>query len=213
MHTISDKPMAKHEDSIDSQILARIAAAEPGQVFSPRHLLDLGSREAVDQALSRHCRAGRLRKVARGLYDLPQTHPLLGELAPSTDAIAAALAGRDAIRLQPAGAYAANILGLSEQVPVKIVYLTDGPSRRVKVGTREIVLKRTTPRNMATAGRASGLVIQALRWLGRRHVDERTVAALRRNLTPEDKATLLRDAHLAPAWIGAIFRDLASGAP
>jgi len=198
--------MGKHTDSIDAQIMARIQA---GQVFAPRQFLDLGSREAVDQALSRHCRAGRLRKVARGLYDLPRSHPLFGGLAVSTEAVATALAGRDAIRLQPSGAYAANILGLSEQVPVKIVYLTDGPSRRIKVGEREILLKHTTPRNMATAGRVSGTVIQALRWLGRGHVDEKVVAILRRNLKPEDRATLLKDAHLAPAWIGAIFRRLA----
>lgn len=201
--------MGKHSQSIDSQILSRIAAAGKGAVFTPRQFLDLGSREAVDKALSRHARTGTLRKLARGLYDLPQTHPRLGELATSSDAIAAALKGRDAIRLQPTGAYAANILGLSDQVPMRLVFLTDGPSRRVTVGNREIVLKRTTPRNMATAGRASGLVIQALRWLRKDNVDEKAVAKLRRNLKPEDKATLLADAHLAPAWISAIFHQLA----
>jgi len=203
--------MGKHSQSIDSKILSRIAAAGKGDVFTPRQFLDLGSREAVDQALSRHARTGTLRKLARGLYDLPQTHPRFGELTTSSDAIAAALKGRDAIRLQPTGAYAANILGLSDQVPMRLVFLTDGPSRRVTVGNREIVLKRTTPRNMATAGRASGLVIQALRWLRKDNVDEKVVAKLRRNLKPEDKATLLADAHLAPGWISAIFHQLAPG--
>jgi hypothetical protein len=201
--------MGKHFTSIDSQILARVEAAGIGAVFTPRQFLDLGSREAVDQALSRHARAGTLRKVARGLYDLPHKHPRLGDLAASTDAIAAALKGRDAIRLQPTGAYAANILGLSDQVPMRIVFLTDGPSRRVTVGNREIMLRHTTPRNMATAGRASGLVIQALRWLRKENVDEKIVAKLRRNLKPEDRAALIADAHLAPAWISAIFHRLA----
>jgi hypothetical protein len=201
--------MGKHTQSIDSKVLSRINAAGPDTVFSPRQFLDLGSRDAVDQALSRHCRAGRLRKVARGLYDVPRIHPRLGQLSASSDAIANALKGRDAIRLQPSGAYAANILGLSEQVPVRLVFLTDGPGRRVKLGRQEIVLKHTTPRNMATAGRASGLVIQALRWLHKRNVDDKVIAKLRRNLKPEDKAELLNDAHLAPAWIGAIFHELA----
>jgi len=201
--------MGKHSQSIDSRILSRIQAASPGQVFAPRQFLDLGSRDAIDQALSRQCRAGAIRKVARGLYDLPRDHPRFGRLAPSSDAIANALKGRDAIRLQPSGAYAANILGLSDQVPVRLVFLTDGPSRRVTVGGREIVLKRTTPLNMATAGRASGLVIQALRWLGKEHVDDRVVANLRRHLKPEDKAVLLADAHLAPGWIAAVFHQLA----
>jgi hypothetical protein len=178
-------------------------------VFAPRQFLDLGSREAVDQALSRHARAGTLRKVARGLYELPRQHARFGSIPASTEAIAEAIKGRDAVRLQPAGAYAANALGLSEQVPVRAVYLTDGPSRRVKIGKREILLKHTTPRNMATAGRPSGMVIQALRWIGQKHVDEKLVGKLRRNLKPEDRAGLINDAHLAPAWIAAIFRELA----
>lgn len=178
-------------------------------MFTPREFLDLGSRDAVDKALSRHARAGTLRKIARGLYELPRTHPRFGELTASADAIAEALKGRDALRLQPTGAHAANVLGLSTQVPMRVVFLTDGPSRRVTIGNREVVLKHTTPRNMATAGRASGLVIQALRWLRKENVDENVIAKLRRNLKPADKATLLADAHLAPAWISAIFHQLA----
>jgi len=201
--------MGRHTQSIDSQVLSRIQAAGPGQVFTPRQFLDLGSRDAIDHALSRQCRAGTIRKITRGLYDLPRDHPRFGRLSPSSDAIATALKGRDAIRLQPSGAHAANMLGLSDQVPVRMVFLTDGPSRRVTVDRREIVLKRTTPRNLATAGRASGLVIQALRWLGKQNVDDRVVAKLRRHLKPEDKAVLLEDAHLAPGWIAEIFHKLA----
>ena len=204
--------MGKHTQSIDSKILLRIRAAGAEHVFTPRHFLDLGGRGAVDKALSRHAKAGTLRKLARGLYDLPRTHPRLGVLPASSDAIANALKGRDAIRLQPSGAYAANMLGLSDQVPVRLVFLTDGPTRRVTIGKQEILLKQTTPRNMATAGRASGLVIQALRWLGQRHIDDKLIAKLRRNLKPQDRANLLQDAHLAPAWIGDIFHQLAKDA-
>lgn len=205
--------MGKHSQSIDSNIISRIRAADPDQVFTPRQFLDLGSRDAVDQALSRHRKAGTLRKLARGLYHLPRTHPRFGPLPASSEAIANALKGRDAIRLQPSGAYAANILGLSDQVPVRLVFLTDGPARRVTIGKQEIVLKKTIPRNMATAGRPSGLVIQALRWLGKRHIDDKMIARLRRNLKPEDKATLLQDVHLAPAWIGEIMRQVAAPVP
>ncbi|OGA04573.1 MAG: hypothetical protein A3H35_17585 [Betaproteobacteria bacterium RIFCSPLOWO2_02_FULL_62_17] len=201
--------MGKHAHSIDTQVIDRIQTAAGGRVFTPRDFLDLGSRYAVDQALSRNCRAGRLRKVTRGLYDVPRTDPQLGRLSASTDAIADALRGRDAIRLQPTGAYAANMLGLSDQVPMKIVYLTDGRSRRVTIDNREIVLKRTTPRNMATAGRLSGLVIQTLRWLGQKNVDDTVIAKLRRNLKPADRAGLLADVQFAPAWIATIFRRLA----
>lgn len=202
--------MGKHAQSIDTKIFDRIRRNAFGRVFSARDFLDLGSRPAIDQTLSRHCRAGRLRKIARGLYDLPRLDPQLGQLSPNSDAIADALKGRDAIRLQPTGAHAANMLGLSDHVPVKIVYLTDGPSRRVTVGGLDIVLKHTTTRNMATAGRLSGLVIQALRWLGKDHVDDSIVAKLRRNLKSADRAALVRDAPYAPAWIARIFHELAS---
>lgn len=202
--------MGKHAQSIDSKILARIQAGEPGQVFSPRQFLDLGSRGAVDQALSRHCRSGTLRKVARGLYDLPRIHPRLGQLSASSDAIATALKGRDAIRLQPSGAYAANMLGLSDQVPVRTVFLTDGRSRKVQLGKHQIVLKNTTTRQMATAGRVSGTVIQALRWLGQRYIDDRMVAILRRRLSDSDKQQLLKDLRYAPAWIAEIMRKVAA---
>lgn len=204
--------MGKHKQSVDNQILGRIHAKGRGWVFTPADFLDLGSRTAVGLALMRHARSGTIRKLARGLYDIPRTHPRFGQLAADSNAIANALKGRDAIRLQPSGAYAANILGLSDQVPVRLVFLTDGPSRRVTIGKQEIVLKQTTPRNMATAGRISGTVIQALRWLGRRHVDDIVIARLRRNLKPQDKTTLLQDAALAPAWIGAIFHRLAKEA-
>lgn len=205
--------MGKHAQSIDTQVLDRIKRKASGRVFTARDFLDLGSRAAIDQTLSRYCRTGRLRKIARGLYDLPRTDPQLGRLSPNADAVAAALKGRDAIRLQPAGAHAANLLGLSDQVPVKTVYLTDGPSRRVKAGGVEIVLKRTTTRNMSTAGRLSGLVIQALRWLGKDHVDAVVIAKLRRNLKPSDRAALVRDAAYAPAWIAKVFHELASDDP
>ncbi len=201
--------MAKHKKSVNNQILSRIKTKKGGWVFTPADFLDLGSRTAVGLALMRHARAGTIRKLARGLYDVPRTHPTFGKLAPDTNAVANALKGRDAIRLQPSGAYAANILGLSDQVPTRLVLLTDGPSRRVKIGNQEIVLKQTSPRNMATAGRISGTVIQALRWLGQRHVDDTTIARLRRSLKPEDKATLLQDVSHAPSWIGAIFHQLA----
>lgn len=194
---------------IEPTMLSMIQGHGGGWVFTPSAFARVGTPRSVGMALTRLSRKGTIRQLARGLYEVPKSHPRLGAVPASTEAIAKALAGRHAIRLQPMGAYAANELGLSEQVPVRTVFLTDGPSRRVKIGKREIVLKRTTPRNMATAGRPSGMVIQALRWIGQRHVDANVVAKLRRNLRPEDRAALVKDAHLAPAWIAAIFRELA----
>jgi hypothetical protein len=202
--------MGKHAQSIDSQVLSRITAKGPGWVFTPSNFIDLGSRDAIASALKRHKKEGTIRQLARGLYDYPRQDPQLGTLSPSVDSVANAIKGRDAIRLQPSGAYAANLLGLSEQVPMRVLFLTDGPSRNVKIGKQQILLKKTTPRNMATAGKASGLVIQALRYLGRRSVDDSMVKKLRRRLKADDKEQLLKDIRYAPVWIGEALKKIAA---
>ncbi len=195
--------------SIDNKIKNRIYGTGRGSVFTPSDFVDLGSRVAVDKALSRLAAKGTLRRLARGLYDFPRQDAQLGPLFPTVHAVASALKGRDAIRLQPAGGYAANLLGLSDQVPMRVVFLTDGASRRVLLGRQQIILKRTTPRNVAAAGKVSGLVMQALRHLGRRHIDDRVIALLRKRLSDRDKKQLLKDASLAPGWIAEIMRRLA----
>ena len=203
------KSSRKHPQSTDSQILAAIARQGRGSVFVPADFLDLGSREAVDIVLHRLVRKGSIRRLARGVYDLPEEHPVLGPLQPSADKVAEALAGRDHTRLQPAGAYAANALGLSEQVPAKVVFLTDGPTRTVKIGPTTIQLRRTTAKNMAAAGRLSGLLIQALRELGKEHVTPQRCEHLKRTLPANKRRELLKDLRLAPAWMHPIFRELA----
>jgi len=201
--------MSKHANSTDSKILRRIRSHKRGWVFTPDSFMDLGTRRAVDLALMRHRGSGLIRQLARGLYDYPKMDPQLGMLQPSTGDIAGALAGRDATRLQPSGAYAANLLGLSTQVPMKVVYLTDGRTRIVQIGQRQIILKHTTPRNMATAGKTSGLVIQALRYLGKKNVDQQIISQLDRRLDTDARRQLINDIRYAPAWIADIIRQLA----
>ncbi len=199
----------KSTQSVDSKVISRIKSRGKGSVHVPGDFFDLGSRQAIDLSLHRLVKKGILRRLARGVYDFPEQHPVLGLLAPSADTIAHALSGRDQTRLQPAGAYAANALGLSEQVPAKAVFLTDGPSRTVKIGPMTIQLRRTTPRNMAAAGRLSGLVIQAFRELGKDHVTPARVNHLKRTLPADRRRQLLKDLKLAPAWMHPIFRSLA----
>ena len=194
--------------SIDNKVLSRIYGKRRGWVFTPIHFLDLGSRTAIDQVLGRLAKSATIRRLARGLYDYPKNHPDFGDLPPNYERIAQALAGRDNLKIQSSGAYAANLLGLTEQVPAKIVFLTDGSNRKVQVGKRKIVLKRTTPKNMATTGKISGLVIQALRYLKRNYVDSTVIEKLKSKLTEKDKKQLMSDIRYAPAWIGGIFRQL-----
>ena len=194
-----------------AETIARKIKADPGGVFSPVDFVGPGNRAAVDQALSRMTAKGELLRIGRGFYSQPRSHPLLGNLVPDADAIARALAGKGKLRLQPTGAYACNLLGLSEQVPMKLSFLTDGVSRVVRLAGQEIVLKHTTPRNMAATGRISGLVIQALRYWKRANVSPELLDKLKRRMKPRDRSVLLADAALAPAWIGHVMRQIAVG--
>ena len=199
----------KKSYSTNKKVLAKIYGHRRGWVFTPEDFKGVGTRDAVASALKRHKQTGLIRQLARGVYDYPRVDSELGVLSASSDAIAKALAGRDALRLQPSGAYAANLLGLSTQVPMKIVYLTDGRSRTVQVGKRQIILKQTSPRNMATAGKISGLVIQALRYLGQPHATREVVAQLDRRLDDAARKQLMKDIRYAPGWMTEIFRALA----
>ena len=201
--------MGKHTESVDSLILARLQSHEPGWVFTPSDFVDLGTRTAVATALKRHKAAGLIRLLGRGLYDIPRNHPALGVLWPPIEAVEQALERKDGIRLQPSGAYAANLLGLSEQVPAKVVFLTDGATRTVKVGPTQITLKRTTPRNMAAAGRLSGLLIQSFRSLGAAHITPERIERLRKSLPAHERAELLKDLSLAPEWMHVHFHQIA----
>ncbi len=194
--------------SIENKIFERICRKRRGWVFTASHFLDLGRRTAVAQSLVRLVKTGSIRRLAQGLYDYPEKHPVLGDLPPHYERIALALAGRDSLKIQPSGAYAANLLGLTEQVPAKIVFLTDGPNRTVQVNKQQVVLKRTTPKNMATAGQVSGLVIQALRYLGQEHVDDNIISTLKKRLSDEDRRQLADDLRYAPVWIGDIVKRL-----
>ena len=196
--------------SIDSKVVKRIVGRRRGWCFTPMDFLDLGSRQAVDTVLSRLTKSGRIRRLSRGLYDYPRSHKRIGLLSPSPEAVIEALTRRDRVRLQPTGAYAANLLGLSDQVPMKVVYLTNGPSRKVRIGSQVIILKTMAPRFMATAGRPSGTVIQALRHLGKAHVTANTIARLRNSFNAAEKRQILKDRGLAPAWMHRWLQAIAA---
>jgi hypothetical protein len=195
--------------TIEESMLKRVRGRGRGSAVTPADFLDLGKRAAVDQGLSRLTRKKMLMRVSRGLYALPEINEWIGEVSPAPDEVAKALARRGSSKLLPSGALAANLLGLSDQVPAKAEYLTDGPSCRVMIKRLTVVLKQTTPKNLATAGRVSGVVIQALRFLRRQQVGSEVVAKLRERLQPAERRQLVKDIPLAPAWMAPVFREIA----
>ena len=210
---------AMAHQSIEKQVLARIQERGRGAVFTPHDFRDIGSRGAVAIALHRLSQQGTIRRVGNGLYDYPATSELVGTLSASPEQIAAALAKRDKTKLHPTGALAANMLGLSEQVPLRFVFLTTGrsrtvviPSTRAGVRDMEISLRHSSARFLDTRTEIGGLVIQALRYLGKEHFTEKEYRILSKRLPKEAKHELLQDLTPAPAWIADIMRRLAKEA-
>lgn len=193
------------------QIINRIKGLEKGSVFTPKDLLDLASRGLIDVTLRRLASEGVIRKLGRGLYDYPKISSLLKTpLSPDIDQVAQALARRFRWRIVPSGAHAANLLGLSTQVPAKAVYLTDGPAKNLKIGNRELVFKKTRPRDMGgTEDSASALIIQALKHLGKDAVTSDTIRELRARLPKSARRNFLLDARYASDWIFDLAKKIA----
>lgn len=202
-------PRSVSPTSTETQLAGHVQESAPGSVFTPDTFVQLGSRAAVDKALQRQVKQGTLRRLSRGLYDKPRHDELLGTLWPSVEAVVLAIAGKDMVRTQPTGVYAANMLGLSEQVPAQVVFLTDGISRKVNAGPLQIHFKRTTPRQMAAAGRLSGLLIQAFKSMGPEHISAAQIERLRANIPTSERRPVLADIALAPGWMRPFLRAVA----
>lgn len=196
--------------SLENRILRRIRGKALGWVFTTAHFRDLGPDVGIRKALQLICDRGRIRRLARGLYDNPKTHPELGMLSPSPEQIVEAISFKSHSRFQPTGAFAANLLGLSSQVPGRIVFLTDGPGKRFQIGNRLIELKHRSPSSMAGAGKITGLFIQALKHIRQLRFTDSHREILKRVLSEEQLRRLGKDIHMAPAWIADVIRSLSA---
>jgi hypothetical protein len=192
------------------QILKRIGRLGPGKAFSAKDFLDIATRGSIDMMLGSLARKGSIRRIRRGLYDMPKVSPALGgKLSPDIDEAARAIARRQRWKIVPEGAWAANLLGLSTQVPAKIIYLTDGPSKEVEIGRRSIFFKHARPKAFAGLEGKLALVVQALRHLGKESVGTREIKTIRAKLSPQEKLRLLRDTRFTVDWIYDVAKQIA----
>ena len=192
--------------SVEKQIEKSIKSKPKGVLIIPDDYMDYGSSDAVRKALDRLENKQIIVRVAQGIYVRPKISKLIGPLVPSAEEVAEAIAKRDRIRTIPTGSYALNALGLSTQVPMNIVLLTDGSPREIKVGKRKIRFKKTTPKNLLAKGKISRLVIQALKEIGNGKVTKEEEIKIIGLLKKEDTKDLLHDIALAPVWIQKIMR-------
>jgi len=196
--------------SISDNIYESLRKLQPGTLVFPTDFLELGSNKAINMALSRLAKEGYIQRFAKGVYFTPKTDPLLGPVHPSLEDVAKAIAHKDQIKIRPTGAYALNKLGLSTQVPMKVVYLTNGQPRNFKIGKGSITFRQTTPKVMAVENDMVFLAIQALQELGKDGVTERVIVRLTEVLKRVDVQQLKDDAKLAPIWIGQILYSIAN---
>jgi hypothetical protein len=199
------------EQPIASKILKRLRARK-GKVVPTREFLDLGKRPAVDQSLSRLVRRGVIRRVGRGLYELPRMGKLLKEpLVQSPDHLVRSWARKNGLRVVPSGALAANLLGLSTQVPAKITYYTNGRTRTLTLGPYTVRLLNRGPKTMDVGGETAPLVVQALRHLGRDGVTLEAIRRLQSALTPAQKSELKDALGRVPAWMEPVILRIVGG--
>jgi len=190
------------EDSLSGKIRQRIKRGKSGKIYFAKDFSDIGSDELINKALFRLERNKTLVRLSHGIYLRPVVDKQIGILYPAPDVVAKAIAKRDNARIQPTGNYALNILGLSTQVPMNVVYMTDGSPRKISIGKRKITFKKTSPRNFMYKGKIIPLVVSALKTLGKDNVNQEHISRLQQILNEsEGKRTLLNDANLAPAWI------------
>lgn len=182
-------------------INATISRLKPGGLVFPTDFRGKGTGDAIKKALSRLAAKGKLSRLAHGIYFVPKTDPVFGTVFPAADEVAKMIAKKEKVRIRPAGAYALHQLGLTTQVPTRLVYITDGVSRNLKVGKTTIQFKATSNKKLSTKGKISGLLIQALEELDIDKIGPGTELKIRELLKKEDPRILKHDLGLAPARI------------
>lgn len=190
---------------VENKIFESLKSRQKGVVIFVSDFSDYGSAESVKKALLRLNEKETIVRLAHGIYLYPKVDKELGILFPSTEDIALAIARRDKVRIIPTGVQALNKLGLSTQVPMKLVYLTDGGTRNIKVGKRTISFKNTSPKNLFMKGEISSMVIQALKTIGNSQLDDSTLLKIQNILKKEKIDNIINDAKLAPVWISKIL--------
>ncbi|RLD71170.1 MAG: hypothetical protein DRJ02_07170 [Bacteroidetes bacterium] len=193
--------------NIELQVLTKMKKAKGGTLFFVEDFLRFGNAKAVAKALERLVQKGEITRVARGMYARLETDPVIGPVMPGLESIARAIAKRDKARIVPTGVMAMHLLGLSTQIPMNIVYLTDGAARKIKIGQGSIVFKKSTPKNLAAIGKISSLVIQALKAIGKDNLTPEQKEIVIRQLQKEEISRLEHDMRLAPEWIRKIMRE------
>lgn len=188
-------------ESINSQIEAKVKRSKPGQLFLPSDFKDLGTSTAIRKALSRLVEKKALVRMGQGIYVIPIHDKVFGEVLPSTEEIAATIAKKEHVKIMPTGQYALNKIGLSTQVPMKLIFLTNGTKKNISLGKNSIVFQPTTSKKLAMTGSITSLLFLGLEELDLNKISETDLNKIIRLLKMEDAKKLKHDLKLAPARV------------
>jgi len=194
--------------SIENKVLEYLKHRQKGKIYFTNDFATLGTSESIRKSLSNLVKKDILIRLTQGIYLYPKIDKELGVLYPSVDDVCRAIAKRDKARIEPTGIFALHSLGLSTQIPVNVVYLTDGIPRKIKYGNRTIKFKKTAPKNLAMKGKVSSLVITALKQIGKENVSQEVELQLTKALKKESVENVKHDAQLAPVWISKLIFQL-----
>ena len=191
-----------------ARVMSKIEESAENSIFFLTDFANEGAIETVRKVLGEACSEGKLSHIAHGIYVKPKKSSF-GMVPPPMEQIALAIAERDHVKIMPTGATAANIIGLSTQIPMTFSYLTTGSTRNINIGNRVLKFKRAAPRNFAYHGTSIALVVQALKEIGKDNVNSKEKSAIYNFLlNSDDKQFHNEDALLAPQWIQAMIRPM-----
>ena len=191
--------------TVENAVKNKILGHGRGWCFTVKHFLGIGSNISIRKALSDLQHVKLIRRISQGLYDYPRVHKTLGIIPPNIEAVAKAVAEKNGAKIQPAGAYAANLIGISEQVPGKVVFLTDGPPKKLRIGNLEIIFKQATVKSMFASGSKEALVVQALKFIGKNNIDQSAIQAAKKFLHGSNRKEFERNLQFAPQWVRQIL--------
>ena len=191
--------------SVDNKIIEHIKYRTKGKIYFSEDFTQIASSESVRKSLSVLVKKGILIRLTQGIYLYPKNDAEFGILYPSVNDVCKAIAKRDKARIEPTGVFALHSLGLSTQIPVNVVYLTDGIPRKIKYGNRVIKFKKTAPKNLSMIGNISSIVIAALKQLGKNNITQEVQQQIGLALKKETPENIKHDARLAPEWVSKLI--------
>lgn len=194
--------------SSKNQIETKILKSSVGEIFFAEDFYAYGSPGNIRLTLFRLVNEGILERLAQGIYLKPKKDPLLGTIYPTTEEIAKQIAQRDKARIAPTGVLALYLLGLTTQVPLKAVYLSDGSQREIKIGNRTIQFKKTVPKSFAIKDELLHLIVQAFKEVGQNNVTEEFIEKIKPSVAQLDSQVVQKQVKYAPVWIQKHINNL-----